>query len=139
MKFRFFALYGEVNTSWSIHHELTKMLRVRLNDLGKEIKFFQDQFSDEFTLDITFSATRNNSEMVVNGPIVSTRSKVVEYVPIIPFIEGEQHKDQVLYVLTCLESCILDIFKKYQSDSTGISEVFEEVKCEFMNSYQLYS
>lgn len=139
MKFRFSALYAEVDAYWEIHHELFKMLRKGLDELEKKIIFFEEVIKADYYLDITFTATRKNSELVINGPVVAKKSKSVEFVPHIPYVDCMNYEDQVSYVLENLQMCLNYIFKKYDSDFSGIPEAFEEVKKEFLNAKEKYT
>lgn len=139
MHFRFSALFQEVGVSWGIHHNLTKILRHKLNALNKNIDLFQKKFPTDFYLDIVYSATGMCTELVIKGPIVHKKDKSVEFVSFIPYIQNMTYEEEVMYVFDQLEIVLGKIFEQYGADFPGIPEVFKEVKAEFLKSKEQYT
>lgn len=140
MKINFSAIYPEVDTSFSLHHALMKQLVRKLNDLNMTIDFFNKKFDgNDFTLAIIISATRKKNDLEIKGPALLKKDKSAEFAFYIPYIEIVNYSDQVIYVLSNVESGLLYILEKYNTDSSAIREVFNQVSTEFKSNINKYT
>jgi len=137
MEVRVSEIYPEAGINFPISYKFQRILRTELNLLSPKFEIpFQAKHGKEYALGIILSAKSNLSTLLIKGPSISRKYKVVDYVLYIPFeLMSDERSFIANYVRIVCEG-IDDIIARYNNE--GISaekEVLDKLLIEKQSEY----
>ncbi|MDN7225418.1 hypothetical protein QZL56_19505 [Providencia stuartii] len=138
MKILFSQIYAEIDTSYDITNSVLIPLKNNLDALDKNIIHYEKLFkTNDYSVVFIITSTRGNSPLV-KGPTTLSKKKKVEFVIFIPYKESTSFTERICHAIDYIEKGIIFVFDKYKSDSSGVKEVFEELKALIINDPEKY-
>lgn len=127
------SIYAEVGYSFEISHKIYKLIDEKLNQIIKPDGIFKTKYQGYQLVFIT--STRSDlKELLIMGPTISRRYKVVEYVLYIPYYPVINSENYLKTFLDYYEDGVKKVLEIVKIDSTPIASIFADIKGEVVDN-----
>jgi hypothetical protein len=121
------SIYAEVDCSFEISHKVYKLICEKLNEKIKADGIFKSKY-EGYQLDFITSTRSDLKELLIMGPTISKRYKVVEYVLYVPYYPVIDSVNYLKTFLDYYEEGVQEVLKIVKIDPSPVAEIFELIR-----------
>jgi len=131
LRIYFIQLHSEPGVKFN--HAVTNSIQI---PLGRSLSLLNKSFAhhdklwkgNKYDIVFTYGATKKYDEVTIMGPLTLSKVREVHFSIFIPYLQFNEFKEEIFYILDCIKVGILLTFEKYKTDPSGVNETFSALK-----------